>query len=849
MFLSRDIQMLGAHKGCAYQKANTTPPNGDVGAFARDEDDDYAKQPNLQEDYFGFCRNNTSVIPAHVSGDVHRKACFCDEFGFKADTCTSPPRSGLSGSKLVNEDSKLRLKWIAYFEFTFNKVVEDLTWEKVESFLPKSKQLSELVRQGVPHSLRPYVWPRLCGAMCKRQMTDFSYKDILKTVGEEDTVVFKQIEKDLLRTLPNNICFSQADCVGVKRLRQVLRALSYVFPEVGYCQGMGVIVAILLLFMEEESVFWMMFTVIEDLLPSQYYSDPLFGAIIDQKVFRRLINELLPKVHSVLNNHDIEPSLISLHWFLTLYSSSLPFPVLLRVWDMFFYEGSVVLFKVALAFLKFKENNLRILTNSAEVFNLLSELPSLFADPELLLNIVDSFSSVVSEKRLSLLRNKESDYVMANQTDGTFLMDGLPKRRRSRFLRRSQSMVGSLSSLKFRTFSHGSSLAELGNEIKNVKQTELMLQLKEAVQLVAKQMIESSATNYTEAAVQACAQFRDHTRSDRGTLTRCPFYVFPGMLESMQEEANGKWLVLERIACSAVYTLLFFWADYSVASHGKDYQTYLDSHQSSQKFARALVDFERRDEDELGFRKNDLITVISRKDEHCWIGEIKGVRGWFPAKFVELLSEQLRDYSSVQDDPDSEKVENVVRDRLCSALKAIFECGIKKSNLLGCRAHPWLFIESVAAEENCKDICAVKNRLMLCQTFQLDEDGRVLTPEELLYKAWNYVNVTHDFARASMDVKFRSLICLGLNEQVLHLWFELLCSAGDTVRRWYHAWSFIRSPGWVQVKCELRVLAQFMFYLSSGWELPANQRRLGGQPIRESVREMLVKHHLFSWEM
>lgn len=44
--------------------------------------------------------------------------------------------------------------------------------------------------------------------------------------------------------------------------------------------------------------------------------------------------------------------------------------------------------------------------------------------------------------------------------------------------------------------------------------------------------------------------------------------------------------------------------------------------------SRFIVDFERHDDDELGFRKNDIITVISQKDEHCWVGELNGLRGW-----------------------------------------------------------------------------------------------------------------------------------------------------------------------------------------------------------------------------
>ena len=44
-----------------------------------------------------------------------------------------------------------------------------------------------------------------------------------------------------------------------------------------YCQGMGMIVASLLLFMDEEEVFWLTATIIEDLLPASYYSSTLLG--------------------------------------------------------------------------------------------------------------------------------------------------------------------------------------------------------------------------------------------------------------------------------------------------------------------------------------------------------------------------------------------------------------------------------------------------------------------------------------------------------------------------------------------------------------------------------------------
>ncbi|CAF5187197.1 unnamed protein product, partial [Rotaria magnacalcarata] len=111
-------------------------------------------------------------------------------------------------------------------------------------------------------------------------------------------------------------------------------------------------------------------------------------------------------------------------------------------------------------------------------------------------------------------------------------------------------------------------------------------------------------------------------------------------------------------------------------------------------------------------------------------------------------------------------------------------------------SHPWLFIEEAALHAINKDFDSVYARLVLCKTYRLDEDGRILTPEELLCRCIRSINYTHNLARVQMDVKLRSFICVGLNEQVLHLWLETLCSCTDIINKWYLPWSFLRSPCW-----------------------------------------------------
>lgn len=67
-----------------------------------------------------------------------------------------------------------------------------------------------------------------------------------------------------------------------------------------------------------------------------------------------LVATYLPGVESVVREHDIELSLITLHWYVTLFASVLHMKILLRVWDLFFLDGSIVLFEVTLAMLKIK---------------------------------------------------------------------------------------------------------------------------------------------------------------------------------------------------------------------------------------------------------------------------------------------------------------------------------------------------------------------------------------------------------------------------------------------------------------------------------------------------------------
>lgn len=61
--------------------------------------------------------------------------------------------------------------------------------------------------------------------------------------------------------------------------------------------------------------------------------------------------------------------------------------ILLRIWDLFFFNGSLVLFQITLGMLKMKEPHLKSLENSAQIFNALSDIPGDIDDVEKLLEV------------------------------------------------------------------------------------------------------------------------------------------------------------------------------------------------------------------------------------------------------------------------------------------------------------------------------------------------------------------------------------------------------------------------------------------------------------------------------
>lgn len=404
-----------------------------------------------------------------------------DEFGFRIEEEDGPEQSS---SKLLStpfvEDEKHRLEWIAYLEFSHNK---ELTGDSTDVNLTRNEKLKQMIREGgIPHSLRAHLWMRFSGALQKKLNSETSYQEIVKASANDNLVTSKQIEKDLLRIMPSNACFSSLNGTGIQRLRRILRGIAWLFPDIGYCQGTGNICSILLLLLEEEDAFWMMATIIDDILPASYYSSTLLGIQADQRVMTTLISNYLSFVDETLKTHDIELSLIFTHWFLVLFAGVVHIRILMRIWDLFFYDGSIVLFQLCLGMLKIKEPLFRNLENSAQVFNQLSDIPSSIDDFENLLQV--SMEIHLSPMVIETHRKRHLAYLMMEQGALVGNPDNLPNLPKQQLAKRQVKKNKSLMQTLF-----GNEESEDELKCKNIKQTEILVDLREAILKIARHFL------------------------------------------------------------------------------------------------------------------------------------------------------------------------------------------------------------------------------------------------------------------------------------------------------------------------------------------------------------------------
>lgn len=193
----------------------------------------------------------------------------------------------------------------------------------------RSRQFQRRIRKGIPEPMRAQVWTRLLMDVTDedkewaRKLFATAAAQLQSSEAGRDAM--EAIRKDLGRTYPGHVQFQTEE--GQAALETVLQGYAAFDIEVGYCQGMSFITALLLMYMDEAEALcvlkklmnhspWMMRDLFKPGMPAvalrMYQYDVILGRAAS-------------KVSKHFKHFKFETSMYATHWFATIFTYNFPF--------------------------------------------------------------------------------------------------------------------------------------------------------------------------------------------------------------------------------------------------------------------------------------------------------------------------------------------------------------------------------------------------------------------------------------------------------------------------------------------------------------------------------------------
>jgi len=262
----------------------------------------------------------------------------CDRYGFLHKNPLPQYEKDEKVMELERERAKKWLKMIAGWETYFidNKV---------------SEKLRRRVYKGIPDSIRGSAWKMMLNI---DHVAKAGVYIRFKNIALENSPDIRQIDLDVNRTYRDHIMFRDRFSIKQQALFNVLAAYSLYNTDVGYCQGMSGITALLLMYMNEEDAFWALSELLNDKKHAMHgLFIPGFPKLLRlQDHHDKILKKFLPKIYKHLDREGVNTSLYTLKWFMQCFLDRLPFSLVLRLYDVFILEGDRILTAMAYHILK-----------------------------------------------------------------------------------------------------------------------------------------------------------------------------------------------------------------------------------------------------------------------------------------------------------------------------------------------------------------------------------------------------------------------------------------------------------------------------------------------------------------
>nr|XP_015207891.1 PREDICTED: USP6 N-terminal-like protein isoform X2 [Lepisosteus oculatus] len=266
-----------------------------------------------------------------------------DRFGFLHEN--ELPSYDSVEEKQKHQEVERTAKWLKMLK----------SWDKYKN----SEKLMRRIYKGIPLQLRGEVWCLLLDIpKIKAEKKDFYEK--LKQRAKDVSPDIRQIDLDVNRTYRDHIMFRDRYDVKQQALFHVLTAYSMYNTEVGYCQGMSQITALLLIYMNEEDAFWALVKLLSGQKHAMHgFFVPGFPKLMRfQEHHDRILKKMMPKLKQHLDSQEVYTSLYTMKWFFQCFLDRTPFTLTLRIWDIYILEGERVLTAMSYTILKLHKKHL-----------------------------------------------------------------------------------------------------------------------------------------------------------------------------------------------------------------------------------------------------------------------------------------------------------------------------------------------------------------------------------------------------------------------------------------------------------------------------------------------------------
>ncbi|XP_008467664.1 USP6 N-terminal-like protein isoform X2 [Diaphorina citri] len=285
-----------------------------------------------------------------------------DRFGFITDSKNEESSAQKDG--LEKKDKEIELEREKKWAKMFHK------WDKV----PADK-LKRRVYKGIPNSCRGRGWSLLLNlpdpgdgdesnprSMDMRQRYEESTRkyEEMRDLAWKYSPDIRQIDLDVNRTYREHNMFRDRYSVKQTQLFNVLAAYSVYNLEIGYCQGMSQIAAVLLMYLSEEEAFWALSSLVSDSKYSMHgFFIPGFPKLLRyQEHHDKIMSKFLPKLKKHLDKNNVDTGIYTLKWFFQCFLDRIPFKLTLRVWDIYILEGERIMTAMAYNLLKMHQRQL-----------------------------------------------------------------------------------------------------------------------------------------------------------------------------------------------------------------------------------------------------------------------------------------------------------------------------------------------------------------------------------------------------------------------------------------------------------------------------------------------------------